>query len=191
MKESRKTKVTVIVILICLAFLPYAINWVVTTVSEWVPQCNDVTLTSLLEALKVEYPSAHIYSGTVYDDNGDIKIGEDTEIFLFSGTDGTFVGRFSFDYGNPDEYNTSRDFKDNGYGDFEIFNLKSESELKNILNIIMPLYFNNWTNATTNECVNALFPNEEFIELENFRGLEYKNVDIVGFDKDEMTVCFL
>ena len=83
MKESRKTKVTVIVILICLAFLPYAINWVVTTVSEWVPQCNDVTLTSLLEALKVEYPSAHIYSGTVYDDNGDIKIGEDTEIFYF------------------------------------------------------------------------------------------------------------
>lgn len=145
---------------------------------------NDVSLAQLFEALKTEYPDAHIFSGTVYNDSGEIEIGESTEIFLSDGCKGTYVGRFLFDYGDLNEYNTSNDLRKN---DIQIKNIKTESDFMRILNVVMPLYCNKWNKETTNSCLEHCKPNADFTKWENPKSFVYGGIKIYGINSnDEM-----
>lgn len=147
---------------------------------------NDVTLRQLYDALKTEYPDAHIFSGTVYNDDGEIEVGESTEIFLSDGCKGTYVGRFMFDYGDLDEYNTSNDLRKT---DIQIENIKTESDFINILNAIMPLYCDNWDKGTTDSCLKHCEPNADFTKWENPQSFVYEGIKVSGINSnDEMSL---
>ena len=97
---------------------------------------NDVTLTQLLEALKVEYPDAHIYNGILYDSNGEMDVNGGTFILLTdSENSGMSVGRFFGYDNNPDEYSVSK-----SQDSVNIYQIKTKEDCKKILNTIMPLY---------------------------------------------------